>query len=361
MRGFAMPFKKDPPMPAEWEAKARQLSGKLSEFSQLFKSRDFKSPDDLFFSIEDLPPMGKEYWFLYFCTPHSDEQVILTLGRSSDPVKVNGTVVAPSQVHGGVPCAGVCWYYSKGKKKVVFDSHAGVSLGGVKGARHSIIAKDKSNGFSISGKYPAYGIRLNVGGRKVFSAKAAPAHSGMNHEMVHMLKTPIAPRLGAWMINYYFDFKGELEGKKLEGKAYLQKVVAAIPLTPWNWIRLEFQSGASLDVFAAKPFGEAGHVKFAANAYFEHKGQRYPLKNLTLDSWLSGSKRIWVLSGKNVLAVMESYGVQPFVMRQKTVFRYDEYIVRGKAFAVKMGARELSMAQLGEARGIVEEASGYLL
>lgn len=361
MRGFAMPFKNGSSMHAEWEAATKQFSGKLSEFSQLFKTRHYNTPDDLFFTIEDLPPMGKEYWFLYFCTPHSDEQVILTLGRSSDPVKVNGTTVLSSDVHGGVPCAGVCWYYSKGKKKVVFDSHAGVSLGGVEGAPHSISAKNRKNGFSISGKYPAYDVRLDVGGRRIFSAKAAPAHGGKHYEMVHMLKNPIAPRLGAWMINYYFDFSGELEGKKLEGKAYLQKVVAAIPLTPWNWIRLEFQSGASLDVFAAKPLGEAGRVKFAANAYFEHKGERFPLKGLSLESWLSGSRRIWVLSGKNVLAVMESYGVQPFVMRQKTTFRYDEYIVRAKAFAVKFGARELALGDLGDARGIVEEASGYLL
>ena len=345
----------------EWRAKFEGLSSKLNSFSRLFKTRNYKAPDDLFFSIEDLPPMGKEYWFLYFCTPHGDEQVILTCGRSADSLEVNGAPLAVSKAKAGVPCAAVCWYFSKGRKKVVFDSHAKVSLLAMEGAQRGICARNGADRMSISGKYPIYGIRLDVGGRKVFSAKASPAHRGRPYEMSHMLKTPISPRLGAWMINYYFDFKGELEGRELSGRAYLQKVVAAMPLSPWNWVRLEFESGASLDAFVAKPIGEAGGVRFAANAYFESKGRRHPLRGLALRSWLSGSRRIWVLSGRNLLAVMESYGVQPFVMRQKTVFRYDEYIVRVKSFALKLGPRGIGISELGEARGIVEDASGYLI
>ncbi len=361
MRGFSMPFQKGPPMPNGWEEKAKQLSRRLSQFSRLFKSREYQTQDGLFFSVEDLPSMGKEYWFLYFCTPSGDEQVILTLGRSADAVKVNGTSVNSSEAKGAVPCAAVCWYHSKGKKKVVFDSHADVSFGCIKGALHSMRAQSPKGRISMAGKYPAYEVRLDVGGRGIFSAKAAPTHSGKPYEMVHMLNTPLAPRLGAWMINYYFDFEGVLEGKRLSGKAYLQKVVAAIPLTPWNWVRLEFASGAALDFFAAKPFGDTGGMKFAANAYFESDGKRYPLKNLSLQSWLSGDKRIWVLSGKNILAVMESYALQPFLMKQKTVFRYDEYMVRVKSFAVTCAGREHSISDLGDGRGIVEEASGYLL
>ncbi len=361
MRRFAIQSNKNPPTRAEWAVKAKQLSRKLSAFSRFFKSRNYEAPDDLFFTIEDLPPMGKEYWFLYFCAPHGDEQVILTAGRSAESVKVNRTSLAVSETKESMTCAAVAWYFSKGKKKVLFDSRAEVSLGGIKGALHIICAQNGGFRGSISGKYPNYDIQFDVDGKKVFSAKASPAHKGKPYEMAQMLNTPVAPRLGAWMVNYYFDFKGELEGKKISGRAYLQKVVAAIPLTPWNWVRLEFESGASLDVFAAKPIGETGGVKFAAKAYFEFKGERYPLKGLSLQSWLSGSERIWVLSGKNLLAVMESYGMQPFVMRQKTVFRYDEYIVRAKSFAVKLGSREIAISELGKASGIVEEASGYLL
>lgn len=344
---------------SDWKAKSSKVRGRLEEFSRLFKSKKYGKPDDLFFAIEDLPSLGKEYWFLHFCAPPNDEQVVLTLGRSVDPVKVNAASVDFEERKGSVACAAVCWFYS-GCKRVVFDSAAAVRVER-SGGQNLLVAQHKANKITVRGRYPSFDVELTRGNKKVFSARAVRPAKGIPYEMVHLLRTPFAPRLGAVMINYYFDFVGELEGKKLSGKAYLQKVVAVLPLAPWNWVRLHFKNGSALDFFAANPLGEKTGMHFDCNDYFEINGRRVPIRNLRLQSYLEGEKKVWVLSGKNLFVAMETYAVQPFIMRQKTTFCYDEYLVRVRSFALSAGKREYSLADLGDGVGIVEDAYGFLL
>ena len=343
----------------EWKKKTGELNTKLEEFSRLFKSRKYPTPDELFFEIEDLPSMGKEYWFLHFCAPPREEQVILTVGRSVDPVRVNDTSVPEGASHGSVVCAAVCWLQSSKGKQVIFDSMANVRL--EKGQKKNLLeARNGQSKITISGKYPKFDVELVKNGKKIFAARAHHPSEGKHHEMVHILANPVAPRFGAAMINYYFEFEGVLEGRPLSGKAYLQKVVATMPLAPWNWVRLQFGNGSALDVFTGKPFGDSSGLRFASNYYFEIHGRRVKLRDLKLQTWLEGVKKIWVLSGKNFFCAMETYSLQPFVMKQKTTFRYDEYLVRVTSFALLEGGREYTLSDLGGGVGIAEDASGYL-
>jgi hypothetical protein len=345
---------------SEWREKSRELDRKLSEFSRLFKRKDYATADELFFEIEDLPTMGKEYWFLHFCAPPREEQVILTLGRSVDPVRVNDTALPEGATQDSVVCAAVCWLHSSKGKQVIFDSTARVRL--KKGETTNLLeANQGASKITISGKYPKYHLELVKGGKRIFTARAFPPKHGLPYELVHLMKTPLAPRFGAAMINYYFDFEGVLGGRKLSGKAYLQKVVAVLPLAPWNWVRLHFAKGVALDFFAGKPLGDKSKLHFACNDYVEMGGRRVKLRDLKLSSYLSGEKRIWILSGRNLFVAMESYALQPFIMKQKTTFCYDEYIVKVKSFAMRDGGREYTLSDLGGGVGLVEDASGYLL
>ena len=341
------------------KGKAGELSRKLQEFSRLFKSRKYPTPDDLFFEIEDLPSMGKEYWFLHFCAPPRDEQVVFTFGRSVDPVRVNSTSVREADAQKGVGCAAVCWLYSRGRKEVIFDSTASVRL--AKGGKNSLVAEKGESKISITGKYPHFDVSLEKGGRRIFCAHASHPHKGHPYEIVSILSTPLAPRFGTVMINYYFDFEGVLEGRKMKGRAYLQKVVAAMPLAPWNWVRLEFPNGNEFDFFTGKPLGDKAGLHVASNAYIEMGGVRNKLRGLKLESWLEGERRVWSISGKGFFCALESYSMQPFVMRQKTVFQYDEFLVRVKALALRLGGRDYTLADFGAGVGIAEDARGYLL
>jgi len=361
-----------------WKAKLSGFSDKFSAFSRLFKSKHYASADDLFFAIEDLPSMGKEYWFLYFCAPHTDSQVILTLGRSSEPVKVNETELPDENpAQGSVNCAAVCWMHS-GRKRVLFDSTAQVRVESGRGKK-SILASNGKNRMRVNGKYPHYDVLLESNGKELFKAHIFLSKKDMPYEMIHLLKNPVVPRFGAAMINYYFDFKGHLLGtaiaskrdcahsrsganlEPLSGKAYLQKVVAVLPLAPWNWARLQFESGAALDFFKPKPLGEGIDMQFACNDHFEFNGKRIPLRGLKLQQFLDGEKTRFMLTSKDLFISMETYSLQPFVMRQKTVFRYDEYLVKVTDFAFRSEGRLFTLADVGQGRGIVEDASGYLL
>jgi hypothetical protein len=363
-----------------WKAKTANMQKKLADFYKLFKARDYSSPDELFFSVEDLPPLGKEYWFLHFSAPPTDSQVVITLGRSAERVEVNQSDVSAAAKAGttgggskigkadkagrrereSIKCAAVCWLYS-GKKRVLFDSVADVRINHGK-AERELVASAKGNLASISGDYPDFDIRLSQEGKDIFFARACFPREGIPYEMIHLLETPLVPKLSSAMINYYFDFNGTLLGKPISGKAYLQKVVAVMPLAPWNWVRVNFQNNACLDFFEGKPLGDVPAIHFADNAYFEKDGARTKIGgNLSLSSFMEGESKVWVLSGKDFFLSMRTYSLQPFIMRQRTVFRYDEYLVRVTDFAFKSGGKEYSFSSLGEGRGIVEEASGYLL
>jgi len=310
-----------------------------------------------------LPPLGKEYWFLHFSAPPEKSQVILTLGRSAEAVRVNSSPLEGVMEKGGkgsIRCAAVGWLYS-GSKRVLMDSHADVTI--QKGRKESALeAKGRDSRVEVRGTYPNFDVSFSKGGTEIFAAKAFAPKSGLPYEMLYILDNPLVPKLSTVLVNYYFDFKGALYGKPITGKAYLQKVIAVMPLAPWNWVRINFASGAVIDFFTGKPFGDKSEVRFAGNAYFEHEGRRVKLDGrLLLSSCMDGESRIWLLTGKNLFLSMRTYSLQPFVMKQRTVFRYDEYLVKVTDFAYREGGNEHSLTTLGGGTGIVEEASGYLL
>lgn len=358
--------------------RARHVISRIRAIGRLFKTRHYADPDKLFFTFEDLPMMGKEYWFLYFLVPGEKKQTVLTFGRAEDGVRVNQTSVdkAAESGEGGwrageggshmesLPCAAVCWMYDK-KKRVLIDSHAQVRLereGKGSKVNRLIASSGPEHQVIVEGKYPGYDIRLVDDGKTIFSAHAHPPKKGMPYEIVNLLRTPLVSQFGAVMANYYFEFEGKMNGRALAGKAYLQKVVAVMPLAPWNWVRLEFAGGATFDFFAAKPLGsDRKEIHFACNDFLEIRGRKLKTGKLTLSSWLTGEKRRWLLTGKDFYLSMESFAMQPFVMKQKMTFRYDEYLVVVRDFAMKADGKTYCLEKLGAGSGIVEEASGYLV
>ncbi|MCX6772579.1 MAG: hypothetical protein NTV88_02300 [Candidatus Micrarchaeota archaeon] len=347
-----------------WKEKYAHLRRRFDRFSALFRSSGYSSPDELFFSIEDLPPLGKEYWFLHFCAPPDESQVILTLGRSADAFEVNSSslkgVEKSKPAEGSIRCAAVGWLHS-GSKKVLMDTHADVRIER-SSFKSSLEAKSKNSRVEIHGVYPNFNVHFSQGKREIFRARAFAPKNDLPYEIIHILNNPLVPKLSTVLVNYYFDFKGALHGKPISGKAYLQKVIAVMPLAPWNWVRINFASGAVIDFFTGKPLGHKSEVRFAGNAYFEHKGRRVKLAGkLVLTRFMDGESTAWVLTGKNLLLSMRTYSLQPFVMKQRTTFRYDEYLVRVTDFAYREGKNEHSLSSLGAGVGIVEEASGYLI
>jgi len=352
-----------------WRRSAPILIERMRSMKRLLERREYPHPDSFFFAIEDLPYMGKEYWFLYFVVPGSDRQVVITAGRSQEPVKVNKTSVkdsAPKTAEDAgakvVDCAAVCWMHSD-KKEVFIDSGGQVGLS-AHGSGHRMFFRKGGNEMVVQGAYPSFDIVLKKAGKEVFYAKAKPKKGGLPWEMPpRLMENPLVKGFGALLVNYYFDFTGRMKGKPVKGRAYLQKVVATVPLAPWNWVRVEFANGDSLDYFAGKPLGEkiGPQVHFLCNDFVEIRGRRIRMNDLKLQSFMDGETRRWVLSGKKLFISMESYSLQPFSMRQNTQFQYDEYLVRVNDFVMKDGKKTYTLKDMGPASGIIEDAYGYLL
>lgn len=344
----------------EWRGKVKSVGRRVNSMKRLFQKKRFSKPDNFFFSFEDLPMFGKEYWFMYFSSPKSGKQAVFTFGRADVPVMVNKTSVAVEGGESRKTCAAVCWLYGK-KKIVAIDSLSTVKI--LKGHSSSCLEASSGEGHArVCGKYPKFRATLSKGGREVFSASIYAPKKGIPYELVELFHSPVTGDLGAVMVNYYFKFNGVMGGKAISGDAYLQKVVAVIPLMPWNWVRVHFAKGAAMDFFAAKPLGgNPGEIHFACNDYLEIGGKRLRPKDLHLTSWLSGNRRKWLLSGKNFFLSMETYALQPFRMKQSTTFSYDEYFVRVTDFAYSENGKTYALADLGAGLGIVEDAYGYLI
>lgn len=344
----------------EWREKSVQISKRAAQLRRLFQRKKYSHPDDFFFSFEDLPMFGKEYWFLYFCVPGSKRQTIFTFGRADVAVKVNKTSVAVGGGEDQKTCASVCWQFDD-KKTVAIDSLSSVGISRMRSG-NCLTAKSKGGVAKICGKYPNFTASLSKVGKEIFSAKVRAPKKGTPYELIELFRSPVTGDLGAVMVNYYFKFDGKIGSERVSGDAYLQKVVAVIPLTPWNWVRVLFKGGAAMDFFAAKPLGEQpAEIHFACNDYLEIGGKRLRPKGLRLQSWLSGEKRKWLLTGKKFFMSMETYAIQPFRMKQKTTFSYDEFFVRVTDFAYTENGKTYTLSDLGEGSGIVEDAYGYLI
>jgi hypothetical protein len=343
------------------------LKHRIDAFLRMFKNKSYEEPDDLFFAIEDLPLTGKEYWFMHFCVPDRKDQVVLTFGRALDEVSVNKTNVDPKtkkakdELIEGIPCAAVCWAYSeKAGKDVVIDSKVKVNLHGG-GGNKLLHAKDGNSYASISGKYPNYHVSFGKGKKTIFEASISKPTTQLPYEIVEILKPKFASGLGAIMVNYYFDFEGRLHGKKIKGSAYLQKVVAALPLTPWNWVRIEFEDGSAIDFFAGKPFGENQTFYMTPNQlFFEHHSKRNYYKDVRFKKFFDGEQMRFLLFSDQFYLVLKSYALQPFIMKSKTTFSYDEYLVEVMDFGAIVDGELIDTQIVGKGSGIVEDAKGYL-
>ncbi|MFA4946378.1 MAG: hypothetical protein WC607_02440 [Candidatus Micrarchaeia archaeon] len=313
-----------------FEERASALRSRLDSTARLFTKRGDKSVDEFFFSQESLPLTGKEYWFLDFVSTKGDrKQLILTFGRSEAETRVNGKRVCCGK-H-----AAVAWAFVDAKRKL-FDEVAEVSV------KPGSISSKK---FCFSGAFPHY--ELHVGKRTHLQLTAAKR--GRAREKLSFF----VRGLGLGLANLFLDFRGELEGTPFEGRCYVQKVVAVVPFLPWNWVRVAFRDGSTLDYFTPKlGFSKAGY-EFRRRGRYYHapSGKSFELRDLRIKRLPGGQ---WLLEGEGFNALFEEYASEPFKFEGIGGFRYDEYFVECTSLYYK------GRVNSGGA-GIIEDAYGLML
>ncbi len=332
------------------------ITKNFSTLNRLLGFRNFTAADEFFFNFIDLPPLGKEYWFLHFTDPKSGNQLIVTFGRANmtmdiNRVKVKGSGNSSSPAN----CAAVIWLYD-GSKKLLLNSAVKTTL--VKDARGNELSfRGKQSEFAISGKYPNYDLEFTERGQKKahrngvsIGLKLEKPEKGIPYEMQNLL----ANKIGYGLVNIYFDFKGKMLGRDFSGKCYVQKVIITSPFLPWNWGRFYFADGGIFEFFALYYPLIPGKFRLFSNAhYFDFKANRtLRFKDLKIEKTPDGGR--WHVYGKNYSLFAKAYSSHPFTMRGFGEFKYLEFLSEAVDFSVKGRDR-------GKGFGFLEDAFGFVV
>ena len=351
------------------ENQKKQIKEKIDSINSKYNSIVFlKKPkcsykhiDPMFFSFENLPPFGKEYWFMKFVPEQKNtnekRQLLAMFGRSTENIKINKKHVKTKNISGKHSGFMNSWFFDK-KKNLVVDNKCSISI-----LPDKITAEEKDTVIEFTGKYPKYNLKILKTGKK-----------GKNNKTICNLeinkpkdsKTPYKFRsffklfAGFALINIYFDFSGELHEKPFKGKCYIQKVILIGPFIPWYWGRIVFANGSVLKYYMPKieVFGISYKLLSDLVFYNSEEQKLYEFEGLKIKK-IGKDKPLFIITdSKNKFhAIIETYSSQEFLFVKTSKFRYTEYLAKVKKICINN--HEIT-DKFGGGIGLVEEARGYV-
>lgn len=173
----------------------------------------------------------------------------------------------------------------------------------------------------------------------------------------------------------HFGLDGEIDGEKIGGSAYLQKVQVNAPSPPWLWGVAHFESGAGLTyftpylgtaIFNKHKDSRLDQIKFPIKREIDFfDGKKSHLFNKARIREIQGGETpAWQVSSKQgpgIKFTVETYAHACWRFEEKKILRnvlhYNEYPMRITEF--KMG--DLSLDDLGPNMGNAEHTWGRLL
>ncbi len=324
------------------------LSGNFKSLSKYMGFKRYSAADQFFFKFDDLPFMGKEYWFLHFTDFNTKKQLVITFGRAASGMDINKLRVRGKKNASGLECAAVAWLFDGKRKQVLFNTKEMLSL--EKNHNEFSLRFDSTNHyFSFAGKYPSYRLHLEKNGAAI-SLKILRSKKGKPYEILNSF----SPTIGIGLVNLYFDFKGEMLGEKFEGKCYVQKVILTSPFLPWNWGRLYFENNSIFEFFTIYTPLIPGKFKLFSQAhYFDYeRNKTYYFKQANVRK--SSKNNYWQISGKEYSILSKCYSSHPFSFKGIGEFNYLEYFAETANCTINGKPR-------GKAVGILEDAFGFVI
>ncbi len=228
------------------------------------------------------------------------------------------------------------------------------------GSGHAEFAKNK-NGYSVKiGKNIAFEISLRE--KNLFTM---PTHDskkifGFNYELLRMNK---------------LDLKGTVNGKKIKGSAYFQRVFLDAPAMPWYWGVFHFKKGAVLSYFKPHIGKYFGEVSIKKDIAFFYKGKLHKMKNLKIKKKLkNGLPVFWVsgeTKGEKINFKAEAYSDSWWKFRKKvfgilpvrSTFVWHEYpsVIRNFELTDKKTGKKITEKNIGLGIGNAEQSHGILI
>ena len=319
------------------------LKSKYNSIAFLKGEKSKENIDDMFYSFEELPPFGKEYWFFNFTsTEEKDNRQLLSMfGKPKNRLKVNGTSVE------GENSYLMSWFYDGSKES--FEGSCSIKTN-----EKDLLAKKEDSSALFSGSLGSHEFKLKVNGKNVAELNLAP---DVNMQNPYSFGSYFKAFAGFSLINLYLDAKGELNGRSFEGKTYAQKVIVIGPLVPWYWGRIVFGNGSVLTYYLPKV--DLRYFNFPLlkklKVFNAVTGKEHTFDGLEVEKTRNGYK----VSNRDdeIEAEIETYSSQDFSFENIGSFDYTEYLGKIKNIDIEGVDEE----KLGDGVGTVEEANGYTL
>ncbi len=335
--------------------KIKQINSKYGSLIKLKKTKkSAKEIDPMFFCFEDLPPTGKEYWFMKFAStkPKDKRQLLVMFGDIVGTIKINQKEIRCKKGKGRNGYMTV-WGYSD-KKDLIMDGGSLISIN-----PNEIIASDKQNKVSYKGKFPNYSLNLSKKNKEIADLKITkPLDNSNSFEFSNYFKS----FAGFALINLYSDFTGMLNGEKFTGKCYVQKVVVIGPFVPWYWGRIVFSNGSILTYFEPRiEISIHNHKLRSILAFYDNiQDKKYIFKDLNVKRFGKKNPR-WIITankGKFFIS-LTSYSSHKFIFKKIGSFTYREYL--SEVTDIFMEDCDIDTSKLGSGFGLIEDARGYVL
>ncbi|MCK4592101.1 hypothetical protein KAT63_01515 [Candidatus Parcubacteria bacterium] len=336
--------------------KIKRIDSKYNSLVELKKTKkSMHEIDPMFFCFEDLPPTGKEYWFMKFVSTKSKDkrQLLVMFGDSSGDIKVNKKKIISKEDKGKRNGYMTAWSYND-KKDLILDGESSIST-----KANNILVSNKQNRINYSGKFPNYSLNLFKENKEIANFKITkPKNNSNSFEFGSHFKS----FAGFALINLYFDFTGELNGEDFTGKCYVQKVVVVGPFIPWYWGRIVFSNGSILTYFEPRIEISILNHKISSELKFydNTKDKTYTFQGLTVNKFGKTDPR-WVITADKgkVFVSLKSYSSHKFIFEKIGKFAYIEYL--SEVTDIFMKGCDVNTNKLDSGFGLVEDARGYVL
>ncbi len=338
------------------QSRINSIRSKYNSIKSLRAPKYFKTQvDPMFFCFEDLPFFGKEYWFMKFTptAPRDSRQILAMFGRATEDLEINRKKIISEESGKGRAGFMSSWYFDQRKREII-DDRCEIKISGGNIESNSSNAK-----ITMRGKFPKYKLIIKKHGKDVCNLEITKP---TRDENVYEFESFFKAFAGFALINLNFNFNGKLNGKKIHGKCYVQKVIVVGPLVPWYWGRITFENGSVLKYYLPRIELLGVDYKLISQFIFydSRTGKKHNFNGLNVKKLNGKLPRFMVSdSGGNISIIIDTYSSHKFIFKKIGAFNYSEFL--GKVKYMYVSGKNIDVSKLGNGIGLVEEASGYVL
>ena len=310
--------------------------------------------DRVMFSVETLPPLGKEYWWFLFFGNDGRQMMVLAYRKFGSGMVFNGKeVVFRKTDQGAFQAVTTGWIYDG---KGIYDLGVSNPIIAMNSGEKALVSKISDRTMTFKGGFPEYELEIDG--------------------LVHLKMTEgdflenkcafgvFIPPFGAGWIDIFSNAQGDVLGEEFVGTAHLQKVVGIMPYGSFHWARVVFRNGSTFSFFCLKTGEKSKKYFHRSMNFYDHETRRHirfldPQLRISEET---GEKITWTIEGwdeENELSiVLETYAEIKFTMNGGGSQVYREYAVTPSRFRFRTKDQTVTLKDLGDGVGTFEDAYG---